>query len=1318
MILTSIPDILDGAGFQIATISICISCIYYTLLHSKPDKLQNKLFLVIFGNILITAICNLISALTKPYLDTSDLIFMVRKGAQYFYFLFHCLLAPLFCFYVAVVTGANYKLKKSFHFVYEFPIVLTFILVLINPFTHWVYYFAENRTFHRNWAEYIIYGVSIIYYIAAVVMILFMWNSISRTIHRIMTYFFIVVTVGTLLQLLFMPMHTELFAEALAMTAIMVTIENEEGFRDSRTRIYNHAALSNDIQRFLKVRKSFYMICIKMQNPTGLMQLIGPANIEKLTAMTASFLATLVPRYSIYYIGTGTFVIVNENPDRDYNINIAKAIKDRFNYSWTFQDRETTFNASVFCVEIPNDLKSYRDIMMLINGPIPMDPRFLNDIIYGSSLNYILRRSQVEEAIINGLDNKSFEVYYQPIYNTSDMTICSGEALLRLHDNKTGDIYPDEFLPIAERNGMIFELGDFVLDEVCKFLNSGIPTEMGIDSLDVNLSVVQCIQSNYADRIIALVSKYDISPSKITFEITESAATTDYAALRDFVTRLRSHGFRFTVDDYGVGYSNVHSILSLDFETIKIDRSILWEAEQSETGRIIMDSSVAMIKRMGKKILITGVETKQQVNMAADYGVEYLQGYYFSNPISQNEFIGILKATQIARFEEQKALAASEAMSSFLANMSHEIRTPINAVLGMDEMILRESTDDRIIEYARTIEGAGRTLLSLINDILDFSKIEAGSIEIIENPYDLSSMLSDVTNMVNLRAAKKELYLNIDVDPSIPDRLYGDEVRIRQIMLNLLNNAVKYTEKGGITLKVGKQMTGKDSMQLTIDVIDTGIGIREEDMGKLFEKFRRLDLNKNKSVEGSGLGLAITHQLLTHMNGTINVESEYGKGTTFHVSIPQKIVESAPIGDFGSRSAKLRENYNKPTEHFTAIDARILVVDDTPLNLMVIKELLKRTRLQIDTAGSGQECLDFASKNPYDVILLDYRMPEMDGIETLQNLKAMTGHPNLNTPVIALTANAIAGSRERFLKEGFTDYITKPISGDKLEQLLMNYLPSNKVRIVHDDEEPESTSEEYVHNNAESSSGSSANDHDTKEFSSESRASNLTGEEPSSNSDTHLDIQAGIAHCGSEQVYQMVLRTFQEEIPKHAGHIRTALEQDDIKRYTIEVHTIKSSARIIGAQYLSKFAEELEDAGDANDRQKIDERTDEFLQLYESYLDYKIGDENKNNETKAHGTDTSSDHASGAHNSDDRNSDSQSEDTGTKPVLTDTQWQDAMYTLKDFVQAMDYDNSMLVIETLDNYTLPDSISETKQQLESAVFQLQWEEAMGLIEGEI
>ena len=398
-------------------------------------------------------------------------------------------------------------------------------------------------------------------------------------------------------------------------------------------------------------------------------------------------------------------------------------------------------------------------------------------------------------------------------------------------------------------------------------------------------------------------------------------------------------------------------------------------------------------------------------------------------------------------------------MSNFLANMSHEIRTPINAVLGMDEMILRESEDEKIIEYAKTIKGAGKTLLSLINDILDFSKIEAGNMEIVNADYQLDAVLKDVINIIQVKASQKGLDLIVNVDPDTPYYLRGDEMRLRQIMINVLNNAVKYTTTGTVTLSVSfapidnSDMDGTSNIpnnlhkniNLIISIADTGVGIREKDMDKLFGKFERLDPSKNRTVEGSGLGLAIVHNLLELMNGDIAVQSVYGEGSTFTITLPQAVVADEIIGNLENKLEKSNLEVAKYKESFRAPEAKILVVDDTPVNMVVVKNLLKKTEIQIDVAESGKECLEKSGISKYDLIFLDYRMPEMDGIETLKRLKNLKDNPNVATPVIALTANALSGAREHFIKEGFDNYMTKPINADSLESTLLKYLPADKI---------------------------------------------------------------------------------------------------------------------------------------------------------------------------------------------------------------------------------------------------------------------------------
>ncbi len=406
------------------------------------------------------------------------------------------------------------------------------------------------------------------------------------------------------------------------------------------------------------------------------------------------------------------------------------------------------------------------------------------------------------------------------------------------------------------------------------------------------------------------------------------------------------------------------------------------------------------------------------------------------------------------REQKLEADEANEAKTQFLANMSHEIRTPINAVLGFNEMILRECQDkdeafSNIGTYAANIKNAGNNLLSIINGILDISKIEAGKMEIVEASYSLSGLLNDVSDMVFLKAKEKGLEFTVDVDESLPDELYGDKVRIRQVITNILANAVKYTDKGGVWMTIrgsAKEDIKTGSMlDLKIEVKDTGIGMKEEDIDKLFRKFQRLDLIHNSTIEGTGLGLAISRQLMTMMGGTISVESEYGTGSKFMIEIPQKILSSEPVGDFRMRFEKNTVESQSGEEGFTAPDAHILVVDDTRVNLTVARGLLKSTQIQIDTAGSGDESTELTLKRSYDLILMDQRMPGMDGTKALKIIREQEEGLNRETPVICLTADAIIGAKERYISEGFTDYLAKPINNRELLKIMAEYLPQEKI---------------------------------------------------------------------------------------------------------------------------------------------------------------------------------------------------------------------------------------------------------------------------------
>ncbi len=416
--------------------------------------------------------------------------------------------------------------------------------------------------------------------------------------------------------------------------------------------------------------------------------------------------------------------------------------------------------------------------------------------------------------------------------------------------------------------------------------------------------------------------------------------------------------------------------------------------------------------------------------------------------------IGLLVKTQNAVYErevevtEQQKLQIEEVsrtQSAFFANMSHEIRTPINTIIGLNEMNLREDISDEIAENSINIQNASKMLLALINDILDLSKLESGKMEIVPARYETGVMFSDLVNLIWVRAHQKELDFKVDISPEIPSMLYGDEVRLKQVLTNILTNAVKYTEFGSVTLRAKSERTSPNTVRLRISVADTGMGIKKDDMDKLFDTFRRFDEEKNRNVEGTGLGLAISKQLVEMMGGTITVDSIYTKGSTFTVNVEQKIMDEKPIGPLDLMIKKKIANRERYKQSFEAPDARVLIVDDNEMNLTVAKKLLRATKVQIETARNGEECLEMTKGRFYHVIFMDHMMPGMDGVETLKRLRKQPEGLCQNVPVIALTANAMSGAEDIYQNSGFQSYLAKPINGALLEATLLKFLPAELI---------------------------------------------------------------------------------------------------------------------------------------------------------------------------------------------------------------------------------------------------------------------------------
>ena len=543
----------------------------------------------------------------------------------------------------------------------------------------------------------------------------------------------------------------------------------------------------------------------------------------------------------------------------------------------------------------------------------------------------------------------------------------------------------------------------------------------------------------------------------------------------------------------------------------------------------------------------------------------YIIGYMHERKV--NKRMEEMKAVEQKREYEAKILmleksaadSANKAKSDFLADMSHEIRTPINAVLGMNEMILRESKDDNILEYSSNIKSAGHTLLSIINNILDFSKIEDGKMALVPVEFDTAVLIGGLVNSISERAKAKNLDFVVDVDGSVPSRLFGDDVRISQVTMNLLTNAVKYTESGTVTLRVRNNGISDGNVRLRFDVIDTGIGIKDEDLHKLFESFERIEEKRNRHIEGTGLGISIVCKLLAMMDSKLDVESQYSIGSTFGFDLVLRVVDAEPVGSLDERKKSGPADRDKK-EHLYAPDAKVLVTDDNGMNLKVAANFLKLFGITPVTCSSGKETIEIMRKERFDIVFLDHMMPQMDGIETL---KALRDENLLNGAVaIALTANAVVGAEEQYLNAGFDGYLSKPIMVDDIENALKKYLPASETK--EDVAEP-----------------------------SEEPSSSLTLEKARS---LGLNVESGLGYaCGDEDFYLELLSDYADSAPEKSAELASYLDNGDLENYEILVHSLKSGSKTVGADDLSEQAKALELACKDKDADFVKEHHGPFV---------------------------------------------------------------------------------------------------------------------------
>ena len=1264
---------IQGIGsitFNLAAIIISITCVFYTIIMKGKKRLRSMLFVSLCSIVALDALTAVLGELTKVIFFSDAVKYALLYVFNFLYFLTHFATAPIFALYIILVCDVGFRFSPKRRFWLSIPFLFMELMVLITPLTNFVFYIDENTHFHRGVGVYIAYGISAFYVLFSMVALLLYWNDLNKAKRSAIVYFSLLVVIGTAIQMAFIQIRSELMSEAIGFMGLMMMLENDDDRMDVSTRVYNRSAFIRDARRYFKYKRSFFNICVRITNADLYRKIIGYEEFERILRSCAEYLENFGKTYEVYRMGTDAFILLCPEITRMEADDIGDKILERFKQEWVVGEKTVLLKALVLEARAPEQFGSVDYLLLLSDSTIDKECDY---VLSGDNLHFLLRKADVEKAVRRGIENENFRVYFNPIYTKSDLQICAAEAYLQLRDNEFGHIHREEFTPVAEQTGMIEELGWFVLEQVFYFLGGGIVDEIGLEFISINLSSVQIVKTDFAEKVKALLEKYGASPSMIVFDISESAAATDQYILHETMRKLSRIGIRFFMDEYGTGFFNMQSATSMIFEGVKIDARLIQKAARTSQSRIILDNRLRMIGQMGKKIILSNVDYQDCYDFISNIKADYIQGRYFTQPASKNEFITILRATETARMEERRARAANEAKSNFLANMSHEIRTPINAVLGMNEVILRECKDEKILEYAQNIEGAGRTLLSLINDILDFSKIEAGSMEITEAEYDFSSVLNDVYNMVHIKAEQKILDLKFDIDEDLPDTMYGDEMRLRQIIVNVLNNAVKYTEEGGVTLEATGIRDYGDTITLKIKITDTGKGIKKEELPTLFDKFKRLDAEKNRTIEGSGLGLAITHSLLELMGGSIMVDSVYGKGSTFTIVLPQKVIGDSKIGDFRSRLSNSIKDRKPYKESFTAPDAQVLVVDDTPMNHVVIRELLKPTLIQLDTARSGMECLDKQHVKKYDLIFLDYRMPGMDGTETFNAIKKDKESPNADTPIVVLTANAISGARDDFLKAGFDDYLSKPVESNKLEETLIKYLPKDKVNIT----KVALDSDAYGEAGGSAQTGS---DDDAKV--------SWLGELEKFD---EIDTGQGLKNCGTADSYLSIIKVYYESMDSSRGNVVSAFDDENWKDYTSYVHSLKSTSRTIGAMELSKLAEKLENAGNAKDIDTIRAYNDELLNRYDSIQSSlsKIPE------------------VAGVE-----------ENAADKKEISGAQIIDAYSSILEVSKVLDYDTLMFILDSIKEYRLSPDDEQLMSKISKLAYKLKWDEITELVQNRL
>ena len=622
------------SAFDFGAIFVAVSCIAYTRIHSNMVKPQTRVYLSMLYILIVTSVCDMLSSYMAPLSIHSHGARIIMFASDYIYFIMHNMMSFFMCYYTFFATQTFTKMRRKVQYAFTIPFAISEFLVITNPILHLSWYYDDMFRFQRGTGEYSIYISGLIYYLIGFYYLFFRWYAITRKRRIMITIAFAITAIGAIVQFFIPKFDIELFFETITLMGIMLSVEYDDDRVDMVTKTYNRDAFIQDLTYFYDTNTHFYAVLLKITNFETYQKMPDAYDADELVSNIADGLRQIFPLFTIYRVTPSSFVIAVLNKDEEYADELSLRVKEMLDSGLNFEKKDDRIKGAVMLAEAPEEIVSVRDMLLMCE--MEFKKIHQDKVMKRGDLKEFFDMAGIERAIREGINEHNFEVFYQLVYTTKGHKIHSAEALVRLKDPKLSELLPKAFIPAAERNGMIDVIGEFVLHEVCRFIKSGVPDRLGMKYININLSVLQCMQPHFVERIKKIVNDEGVEPSRINLEITESIAAVDYEYLASVMRECKELGFLFSMEGYGSGYSNMNAVFSLDFDEIKLDKTMLWESEKSEYGRIILENSIRMIHDMKRPVVAVGVESREHIEKLEKLDVEYLQGFYFSRPESVN----------------------------------------------------------------------------------------------------------------------------------------------------------------------------------------------------------------------------------------------------------------------------------------------------------------------------------------------------------------------------------------------------------------------------------------------------------------------------------------------------------------------------------------------------------------------------------------------------------------------------------------------------------------------------------------------------------